>query len=175
MGAAYSSLGRTKVLYATSFVLLGSDKFLLSDACHGRIQRGTGGPDPPPLKNHRNIGVPGSPKIHKATKPASNGGPLTRQQNAISKASPMGRWWSIFSGISVLSLPPLTKCSGSAHACSACEPARWNGHNFIMRQRLRRACASLHSGMSSITAFMLNGLILCLTTQTTLWKRPFCI
>ena len=27
------------------------------------------------------------------------------------------------------------------------------------------------SGMSSITAFMLNGLILCLTTQTTLWKK----
>ena len=30
MGAAYSSLGRTKVLYATSFVLLGAKaKFLL--------------------------------------------------------------------------------------------------------------------------------------------------
>ena len=27
------------------------------------------------------------------------------------------------------------------------------------------------SGMSSITAFMLNGLILCLTTQTTTWKK----
>ena len=47
-----------------------------------------------------------------------------------------------------------------------------------MRQRLRRACASLHSqfsidgsGMSSITDFMLNGLILCLTTQTTPWKN----
>ena len=37
----------------------------------------------------------------------------------------MGRWWSIFSGISVLShYPFLTKCSGSAHACSACESAR---------------------------------------------------
>ena len=47
-----------------------------------------------------------------------------------------------------------------------------------MRQRLRRACASLHSefsidgsGMSSITAFLLNGLILCLTTQNTTWKK----
>ena len=47
-----------------------------------------------------------------------------------------------------------------------------------MRQRLRRACASLHSqfsidgfDMSSITAFMLNGLFLCLTTQTTTWKK----
>ena len=27
------------------------------------------------------------------------------------------------------------------------------------------------SGMSSITAFMLNGLILCLRTQTTTWKK----
>ena len=27
------------------------------------------------------------------------------------------------------------------------------------------------SGMSSIIAFMLNGLILCLTTQTTTWKK----
>ena len=27
------------------------------------------------------------------------------------------------------------------------------------------------SGMSSITAFMLNGLILCLATQTTTWKK----
>ena len=47
-----------------------------------------------------------------------------------------------------------------------------------MRQRLRRACASVHSqcsidgsGMSSITAFMLSGLILCLTSQTTTLKR----
>ena len=44
--------------------------------------------------------------------------------------------------------------------------------------RLRRAHASLHSqfsidgsGMSSINAFMLNGLILCLTTKTTTWKK----
>ena len=47
-----------------------------------------------------------------------------------------------------------------------------------MRQRLRRAGASLHSqvsidgsGMSSITAFMLDGLILCLPLQTTSWKK----
>ena len=62
---------------------------------------------------------------------------------------------------------------GSAHVIS-----RYFG-TFNVRQRLRRACASVHfhysidgSGMSSITAFMLNGsLILCLTTQTTTWKK----
>ena len=45
--------------------------------------------------------------------------------------------------------------------------------------KTQTACASVHfqysidgSGMSSITAFMLNGsLILCLTTQTTTWKK----
>ena len=65
---------------------------------------------------------------------------------------------------------------GSAHVIS-----RYFG-TYNVRQRLRRACASVHfqysidcSGMSSITAFMLNGsLILCLTTQTTTWKKgPF--
>ena len=62
---------------------------------------------------------------------------------------------------------------GSAHVIS-----RYFG-TYNVRQR--RACASVHfqysidgSGMSSITAFMLNGLILCLTTQTTTWKKgPF--
>ena len=62
---------------------------------------------------------------------------------------------------------------GSAHVISL-----YVG-TYNVRQRLRRACASVHfqysidgSGMSSITAFMLNGsLILCLTTQTTTWKK----
>ena len=67
---------------------------------------------------------------------------------------------------------------GSAHVFS-----RYFGP-YKVRQRLRRACASLHfqysiggSGMSSIAAFMLNGsLILCLATQTTTWKKgPFVI
>ena len=47
-----------------------------------------------------------------------------------------------------------------------------------MRQRLRQVCASVlsqysidGSGMSSITAFVLNGLILRLSTQTTTWKK----
>ena len=64
---------------------------------------------------------------------------------------------------------------GFAHVIS-----RYFG-TYNVRQRLRRACASVHfqystdgSGMSSITAFMLNELILCLTTQTTTWKKdPF--
>ena len=54
----------------------------------------------------------------------------------------------------------------------------WYFGTYNVRQRYRRACASLHSqfsidgsGMSSITAFMLNGLILCVTIQTTTWKR----
>ena len=62
---------------------------------------------------------------------------------------------------------------GSAHIIS-----RYFG-TYNVRQRLRRACASVHfqysidgSGTSSTTAFMLNGsLILCLTTQTTTWKK----
>ena len=50
---------------------------------------GTGGPDPPPLKNHKNIGFlsntgPDPLKIHKATKPAFNVGPSSaRQRNAF--------------------------------------------------------------------------------------------
>ena len=65
---------------------------------------------------------------------------------------------------------------GSAHVI-----LRYFG-TYNVRQRLRRACTSVHfqysidgSGMSSITAFMLNGsLILCLMTQTTTWKKgPF--
>ena len=62
---------------------------------------------------------------------------------------------------------------GSAHVIS-----RYFG-TYNVRQILRRACASVHfhysidgSGMSNITAFMLNGsLILCLTAQTTTWKK----
>ena len=85
-----------------------------------------------PLKNHKSIGFPCN----------IDPDPLKSQSHQASiqwwaiidnGVSLMGRWWSIFSGISVLSLPPLKKCSGSAHACSACEPARLKlncrGHN----------------------------------------------
>ena len=55
---------------------------------------GAGGPDPPPppLKNHKNIGLlsntdPESLKNYKAAKPAFYNGPsLARQRNAISMA-----------------------------------------------------------------------------------------
>ena len=57
---------------------------------HGRIQRrGAGGPTPPPLKNHKNIGFPSNTgpdplKNQKATKPAFNVGPSSaRQRNAF--------------------------------------------------------------------------------------------
>ena len=50
---------------------------------------GAGGPTPPPLKNHENIGVlsnsgPDSLKNHEATEPVFNVGPSSaRQRNAI--------------------------------------------------------------------------------------------
>ena len=57
---------------------------------NARIQKGgTGGLDPPTLKNHKNIGLlsntsPDPLKNHKATKTAFNVGPLSaRQRNAI--------------------------------------------------------------------------------------------
>ena len=57
---------------------------------HGRIQKGTWSPDPPPpLKNYKHIGFlsntgPDPMKNHKATKPAFNVRPSSaRQRNAI--------------------------------------------------------------------------------------------
>ena len=50
---------------------------------------GTGGQDPPPLENHKNIGFlsktgPDPLKNHKTTKPAFNVGPSSaHQRNAI--------------------------------------------------------------------------------------------
>ena len=101
----------------------------------------------------------------------------------------MGRWWSIL--VAVRS--SLTTPSDKMFWICACMQCMWTGSieiklstdiiswyfgTYNVRQRLRRACTSLHSqfsidgsGMSSIMAFMLNGLILCLTTQTTTWKR----
>ena len=60
-----------------------SDKYLLSNASDGRIKRGDRGSRPPPLKNHKNIGFPSN--IDPATKPAFNGGPLTRQQTPFQR------------------------------------------------------------------------------------------
>ena len=159
-------------------------------------ERGTGGPDPPEKSQKYRISEQywsGSPKNRKATKPAFNGGPLARQQNAISKAF---RWWADGGPFLVAFRSSLTSPSDKMfwiRACMQCVftgsiEIKLDGHNlwyfgtYNVRQKLGPACASLHSqfnidgsGMSSITAFMLNGLILCLATQTTLGKRPFCI
>ena len=52
---------------------------------------GTGGPDPPPLKNHKNSGFlsksgPDPLKNHKATKPAFNVGKSSAHLNGVSLA-----------------------------------------------------------------------------------------
>ena len=113
--------------------------------------------DPPPLKNHRYIGFPSNidsdPLKSQSYQASIQWWAIdTSAKRHFKGVSLMGRWWSIFSGISVLChYPPLTKCSGSAHACSACEPARLKLNcrryfgTYNVRQRLRRACASLHS------------------------------
>ena len=101
----------------------------------------------------------------------------------------MGRWWSIFVAFrSSLATPSdkmfwIRACmqcvwTGSIEIKLSTDIISWYFGTYNVRQRLRRACESVHSqfsidgsGMSSITAFMLNGLILCLTTQTTTRKR----
>ena len=92
-----------------------------SEIPHKRIQRGggAGGPDPLPLKNHRNIGFPcySGPdplKNHKATKPAFNVGPSSAGQPMLAHL-----WWYLDpvsphkSPVKVG--PPLTNFSRSAH------------------------------------------------------------
>ena len=106
----------------------------------GWIQRGEGGPDPPPLKNHKNIGFLSNTgqdplKNHKATEPVFN----DVSSSAVSE-TPFtwrfagGRMIAQFSDIWILYplinlkkkkkkkkkhviefRPPLTKLSGSAH------------------------------------------------------------
>ena len=61
----------------------------LSRSAWADPEGGTGGPDPHPIKNHKNIGFlcntrPDPLKNYKATKPAFNVGPSSaRQRNAI--------------------------------------------------------------------------------------------
>ena len=76
-----------------------------------RIQWGTGGPDPLPLKNHKNIGFlsntgPDPLKNHKATIQcrAIIGTPAKRHLNGVSLVN---RRWPAYSDI--LILPPLIK------------------------------------------------------------------
>ena len=81
---------------------------------HVRIQKGESGQGSgPPLKNHKAIRFLGSPKNHKATKPAFNFGPLLarqRKQKMLSELDPG---------------PPLTKLSGSAHDFKAANKSFW--------------------------------------------------
>ena len=69
----------------------------------GGFRGGTGGPDP--LKNHKNIGFPSNidPNPLKITKLPSQLESIQWWAINDNGVSLMGRWWSIFSGISVLS------------------------------------------------------------------------
>ena len=68
------------------FLVINSNKYLRQ---HDNPEGLAGGPDPSPLKNHKNIGFlskadPDPLKNHKATKAAFNDGPSSaRQQKAI--------------------------------------------------------------------------------------------
>ena len=81
----------------------------------GGSRGGTGGPDPPPsLKNHKNIGFPSNidPDPLKLTKLPSQHSMVGHWHASKTPfqrgfADVMGRWWSIFSGISVHSHYPL--------------------------------------------------------------------
>ena len=84
-----------------------SDKFLLSDACHGRIQMGDRGSGP--QWKITKIGFPSKidPDPLKSQSYQARiqwwaiiDTPAERHFNGVSL---MGRWWPIFSGISVLS------------------------------------------------------------------------
>ena len=83
---------------------------ILDDIRHAQIQRGgTGGPDPPPPENHKNIGFLSNtgPNSLKITKLPSQiqcspiiGTPAKRHLNGILLA---GRWWPTYSsGIWIL-------------------------------------------------------------------------
>ena len=74
----------TVILYLTCYMLVAFTCCSWADP-----EGGAGGTDPPPLKNHKNIGFlcntgPDHPKNHKATKAAFNVWPSSaRQRNAI--------------------------------------------------------------------------------------------
>ena len=98
---------------------------------------GAGGPDPPPLKNHKIKGflviLVWTPENHKATKPAFNVGPSSaRQRNAIG--------------------PPLTKLSGSTHVALVlkCSTLVF----FLVLQSSRRGRQSLLIYLYGVLAVM---------------------
>ena len=98
-----------------------SDKYLLSDACHGRIQRGDRGPDP--LKKSQKYRVSsqywsGSSKHHKDTKPAFNGGPLSTMTFC---------WWADGGPFLVAFRPSLTTPSDKMFWIRTCIQCVWTG------------------------------------------------
>ena len=152
--------------------------------------RGSG----PPLKNHKNIGFPSNidPDPLKSQSYQASiqwwaiDTPAKRHYKGVSL---MGRWWSIL----VAFRSSLTTPSDKMFWIRACIQCVWTGSikiklptdiiswyfgTYNVRQSLRRVYASLHSqfsidgsGMPSITAFKLNGLILCPSTNATTWKK----
>ena len=114
-----------------------------------------------PLKNHNNIGFPSNidPDPLKSQSYQASiqwwaiiDTPAKRHFNCVSL---MGRWWPIFSGISVLSHYTLWQnaCMQSVWTCSieiklSTDIISWYLGTYNMRQRLRRACASVHSQYS---------------------------
>ena len=114
---------------------------------HGRIQRGTGGPDTLPLKNHKNIGFLSNEllSLHSMLGHHRHASETPFKFNGVSLA---GRWWPAFISVWIISplinytyiqkkvvqfWPPLTKLSGSTHAFNAtittvivCFPVCWN-------------------------------------------------
>ena len=145
-----------------------------------------------PWKITKNIGFPSNidPDSLKSQsyqfKPALNGGPLTRQQNAISKVF---RWWADGGQFLVAFRSSLTTPSDKMLWIRACIQCVWTGSieiklstnkiswyfgTYNVRQKTQ---TSLRKGAFSIQHLWLryvkhaNGLFLCLTTQTTTWKR----
>ena len=106
---------------------------------------GAGGPDPPLLKNHKNVGFlsntgPDPLKNHKATKPEFNVGRSSARQGNVIEMAFRRRANSGNRIISPLSQkknvikvgPPLTKVSGSAHDINTIDERRLK----IVRNRI---------------------------------------
>ena len=123
-----------------------SGKHLLSDACHGRIQRD-------PLKNHKNIGFPSnidpdplkSQSYQASIQWWANDTPAKHRFKGVSL---IGRWWSIFSGNSVFSHRRQFNFnragSNALHACADLQHATftviinsgWSLARLFMKERV---------------------------------------
>ena len=152
-------------------------------------ERGTGGPDPPEKSQKYRVSEQywsGSPKNRKATKPAFNGGPLARQQNAISKAF---RWWADggpFSGAFRSSLTSPSDKMFWIRACMQCVftgsiEIKLDGHDILVlttcgknSDQPAQVCI-LNSTLMALVCQASPLLCWMDATQTTLGKGPFCI